>query len=130
MHRVALAPPVELVVQALRRVRDQSRVILTGMAHASIVSRGAAPLRVRQDLCEKSGRFSAMRAVVQRVETASVHVDEQVVAQIGTGLLVLLGVTHTDTAETPRAWPARCTRCGSCARRGRWPMSPGPACWL
>jgi len=40
-----------------------------------------------------------MRAVVQRVETASVHVDEQVVGQIGTGLLVLLGVTHTDTAE-------------------------------
>lgn len=40
-----------------------------------------------------------MRAVVQRVETASVHVNGQVVGRIGTGLLVLLGVTHTDTGD-------------------------------
>jgi D-tyrosyl-tRNA(Tyr) deacylase len=40
-----------------------------------------------------------MRAVVQRVETASVHVDGHVVGRIGTGLLVLLGVTHTDTDD-------------------------------
>jgi D-tyrosyl-tRNA(Tyr) deacylase len=40
-----------------------------------------------------------MRAVIQRVETASVHVDGQVVGRIGTGLLVLLGVTHSDTGE-------------------------------
>jgi len=40
-----------------------------------------------------------MRAVVQRVERASVHVDGQVVGRIGTGLLVLLGVTHTDTDD-------------------------------
>ena len=41
-----------------------------------------------------------MRALVQRVGRASVDVDGARVAEIGAGLLVLLGVTHTDsTAE-------------------------------
>lgn len=39
-----------------------------------------------------------MRAVVQRVSQASVRVDGQIVGQIGPGLLVLLGITHTDDA--------------------------------
>ncbi len=38
-----------------------------------------------------------MRAVVQRVSTASVAVEGQVVAEIGHGLLVLLGVSVKDT---------------------------------
>lgn len=37
-----------------------------------------------------------MRAHVQRVSRAAVRVDGQVVASIGAGLLVLLGVTHED----------------------------------
>lgn len=37
-----------------------------------------------------------MRAVVQRVTSASVTVEDRVVGSIGTGLLVLLGVTHDD----------------------------------
>ena len=41
-----------------------------------------------------------MRAVVQTVGRASVTVDDEVVGAIGSGLLVLLGVTHTDTAAT------------------------------
>ncbi|MCO1595939.1 D-aminoacyl-tRNA deacylase [Micromonospora sp. RHAY321] len=41
-----------------------------------------------------------MRAVVQTVSRASVTVDGEVVGEIADGLLVLLGVTHTDTAET------------------------------
>ena len=38
-----------------------------------------------------------MRALLQRVTHASVTVDEQVVGQIGLGLLVLLGVGQDDT---------------------------------
>ena len=41
-----------------------------------------------------------MRAVVQTVGRASVTVDGEVVGAIGEGLLVLVGVTHSDTAET------------------------------
>src|SRR3954471_10872019 len=37
-----------------------------------------------------------MRALIQRVARASVTVDGEVVAGIGPGLLVLLGVTHDD----------------------------------
>ena len=40
-----------------------------------------------------------MIAVVQRVSQASVTIDNDVKSQIGAGLLVLLGVTHTDTRE-------------------------------
>jgi D-tyrosyl-tRNA(Tyr) deacylase len=38
-----------------------------------------------------------MRALVQTVSRASVTVDGAVVGEIGSGLLVLIGVTHTDT---------------------------------
>ncbi|MFI9642282.1 D-aminoacyl-tRNA deacylase [Micromonospora sp. NPDC051925] len=43
-----------------------------------------------------------MRAVVQTVGRASVTVDGEVVGAITDGLLVLLGVTHTDTPEVAR----------------------------
>ncbi|MGH9280546.1 MAG: D-aminoacyl-tRNA deacylase, partial [Acidimicrobiales bacterium] len=38
-----------------------------------------------------------MRAVVQRVTAARVRVDGRIVGEIGAGLCVLVGVTHTDT---------------------------------
>ena len=44
-----------------------------------------------------------MRALVQRVRRASVRVDGAVVSQIGPGLLVLLGITHTDDAAAAAA---------------------------
>lgn len=40
-----------------------------------------------------------MIAVIQRVTHASVTIEGQIKGQIQTGLLVLLGITHTDTRE-------------------------------
>jgi D-tyrosyl-tRNA(Tyr) deacylase len=41
-----------------------------------------------------------MRALIQRVSQAAVDVEGERVAQIGPGMLVLLGVGHDDAAET------------------------------
>lgn len=46
-----------------------------------------------------------MRALVQRVSRASVDVAGERVAEIGPGLLILLGVTHDDT-EAHAQWLA------------------------
>ena len=40
-----------------------------------------------------------MKAVIQRVSKASVTVDHKVISQIDQGLLVLLGITPTDSQE-------------------------------
>lgn len=47
-----------------------------------------------------------MRAVVQRVSEASVVVDGRTVGQIGTGFLILLGISHQD-GEPEARWLAR-----------------------
>ena len=44
-----------------------------------------------------------MRAVVARVTSASVRVEQEVVGAIGPGLLVLLGVTHGDDGAAAAA---------------------------
>ncbi|HWD66317.1 MAG TPA: D-aminoacyl-tRNA deacylase [Solirubrobacteraceae bacterium] len=46
-----------------------------------------------------------MRALVQRVSRASVSVDGRVVSEIGSGLVVLLGV-HVDDRESDADWLA------------------------
>ena len=46
---------------------------------------------------------AGVRAVVARVSSAAVTVDDEVVAAIDAGLLVLLGVTHADDAATAEA---------------------------
>jgi D-tyrosyl-tRNA(Tyr) deacylase len=49
-----------------------------------------------------------MRVVLQRVSRASVTIDGEAVGSIGRGLLVLLGITHTDTPGGAR-WLAEKT---------------------
>jgi len=51
-----------------------------------------------------------MRAVVQRVTEASVRVDGRIVGEIGTGLMVLLGVTHDDSPDQAKALAAKIWR--------------------
>jgi D-aminoacyl-tRNA deacylase len=48
-----------------------------------------------------------MRALVQRVSSAEVRVEERVVAAIGEGLLVLLGITHEDGPATAERLAAK-----------------------
>ena len=40
-----------------------------------------------------------MKLVIQRVKEASVTVDEKIVGKVGKGILILVGITHTDTKE-------------------------------
>jgi len=40
-----------------------------------------------------------MKVVIQRVKSASVEVDEVTISSIQKGLLILLGITHTDDEE-------------------------------
>lgn len=40
-----------------------------------------------------------MKAVIQRVAKASVHINTQLKAEIGNGLLVLIGIEEADTSE-------------------------------
>lgn len=40
-----------------------------------------------------------MKLVIQRVQEASVSVDQEVIGKIGHGFMVLLGVSQTDTEE-------------------------------
>jgi D-tyrosyl-tRNA(Tyr) deacylase len=47
-----------------------------------------------------------MRALLQRVSSGRVSVEEQEVASIGRGFVILLGVTHTDT-EDSASWLAK-----------------------
>ncbi len=56
-----------------------------------------------------------MRAVVSRVSSARVEVDRAVVSEIGVGLLVLAGVTHSDgpaaaAAMARKLWGLRILR--------------------
>lgn len=39
-----------------------------------------------------------MRAVIQRVKSASVKVDSELVSEIGPGLLIFLGIAHEDSS--------------------------------
>jgi D-tyrosyl-tRNA(Tyr) deacylase len=44
-------------------------------------------------------RFTDMRAVIQRVSRAKVTVDDEIAGEIGTGILVLLGISQNDAEK-------------------------------
>jgi D-aminoacyl-tRNA deacylase len=62
-------------------------------------------VQTADDLSHRGGAGRLMRALVQRVSSASVAVGGERVATIGPGLLVLLGV-HVDDDEADADWLA------------------------
>ncbi len=60
------------------------------------------PLSMRQAVSPGPAGLPLMRAVIQRVSRARVVIGPEVVSEIGPGLLVLLGVAGSDTAEQAR----------------------------
>ncbi len=60
-----------------------------------------------------------MRVVLQRVRRARVTVDDEVVGEIGTGLLALVGVESGDTAADAAALAAKTVRLRLFASAGR-----------
>ena len=40
-----------------------------------------------------------MRSLIQRVTSASVQVEDKIISEIGSGLVVLLGITHNDSVD-------------------------------
>lgn len=82
--------------------RDELRMQIIGnrKGHdASLTSRGI------------SGSYATgMRAVIQRASRADITVDNEVVASIGSGLVVFLGVTHDDTRPAAARMAAKIFR--------------------
>lgn len=50
-----------------------------------------------------------MRALLQRVKHASVLIDGSIKSEIGCGMLVFLGITHSDTARDASDLAQRCS---------------------
>jgi len=40
-----------------------------------------------------------LRSLIQRVTSASVQVEDKIISEIGSGLVVLLGITHNDSLD-------------------------------
>ena len=49
-----------------------------------------------------------MRALIQRVSEASVSIDRKCVGRIGAGIVILLGITGTDTAQDVEVLAKKC----------------------
>lgn len=49
-----------------------------------------------------------MKAIIQRVDTAAVRVNDNTIGQIGAGLLILLGIKHDDTFNQARWLADKC----------------------
>lgn len=66
---------------------------------------------MRQLLCDKQPGLIPALAVIQRVKSASVTVDNQLVSSIGRGLLVLAGVGKGDDEKEADSLISRIMRC-------------------
>jgi D-tyrosyl-tRNA(Tyr) deacylase len=49
-----------------------------------------------------------MRAIIQRVRSASVSIDDTIIGSIGKGLVILLGISKEDTEEQVKTLVERC----------------------
>src|SRR5947209_5126249 len=83
-------------------VRRRERIVAIG-ADTVVMAPYGSRVPYQMLIAPRSAR---MRALIQRVSQASVSVEDRVVASIGPGLLVLLGVSRTDT-ERDADWLAR-----------------------
>lgn len=45
-----------------------------------------------------------MRLVIQKVVNASVRVNNKLISEIGTGMVILLGICREDNIETTNKW--------------------------
>ncbi|GLU22921.1 hypothetical protein SLE2022_389570 [Rubroshorea leprosula] len=64
---------------------------------ASLTAPSLASITPPTKINHRNLQIKAMRAVVQRVVSASVEVDGRIVSEIGPGLLVLVGIHESDT---------------------------------
>lgn len=51
-----------------------------------------------------------MRALIQRVSSGSVEISGRTVGRIGPGLVILLGITHTDTEADAKYLADKCVK--------------------
>lgn len=67
-----------------------------------------------------SASFAKMRAVIQRVTSASVEVDGQIVGKISKGLMVLVGKGRNDTTDDVDWLSKKVLACRLFDRDGKW----------
>ena len=66
------------------------------------------PITMGSNESSKLNGYSTMRALIQRVKQASVSINGSLHSQIERGLLIFLGITHSDTSEAGKYLAQRC----------------------
>jgi D-tyrosyl-tRNA(Tyr) deacylase len=86
--------------QILRVARDDSRRPVFTASGFCAAQTQELNLWIASDRVEFRHRRNVLRAVIQRVSRASVTVEGRVAGDIGSGILVLLGVGRSDNLES------------------------------
>lgn len=81
----------------------------SGITRTKLFSRGFVPIACAKLFVDSlltsfirfqvSSGVSTMKAVIQRVSSASVTVDNKIISQIGRGLVCLVGICESDTTD-------------------------------